>query len=84
MGHSGLEPEANGLRRVRGARANSVNLRHLWCFCHQGRWDTEGQEGTRGDRLDRVIVPSCRARPGVGGVRVTVSAGPSPYYRSAA
>jgi hypothetical protein len=30
VGHSGLEPEANGLRRVRGAKANTDKFRYLW------------------------------------------------------
>src|SRR6478609_10923866 len=32
VGHSGLEPEANGLRRVRGVRKDTDNLRHFEGF----------------------------------------------------
>jgi len=56
VGHSGLEPEANGLRRVPAARTNTGNLRHFWWFLVTRGWDTEGQEGTRGDRVEGIVV----------------------------
>jgi len=52
VGHSGLEPEANGLRRVLAATRNTDNLRRFWWFLIDHLEDMEGQEGTREDSLD--------------------------------
>ena len=55
VGHSGLEPEANGLR-VPAAWANSENLPRFLYFLVTRDWDREGREGTRRDSLDTVVV----------------------------
>lgn len=64
VGHSGLEPEANGLRRVPAARTNGGYFRHFWWSLVTRGWDREGQEGTRGDSLYAIVVHVVPMDPG--------------------
>ena len=57
VGHSGLEPEANGLRRVHVAGTNAHNSRTFLWFLVPRHWDSGGQEGTREDSPIVEVVP---------------------------
>ncbi len=58
MGHSGLEPEANGLRRVQAATPNSRNSRRFSTLSGVAAGTRRDRKGHTGDSLGEALSSS--------------------------